>query len=898
MIALTPWRRGPRRLLRHPAAAIALVVAALVATLPAAAAPLFLSSAEHATLHRQIAEACPDTVGVQVSGSVGRAGPAGRDEVVGTDRATARVEVLAAALPATLAAPRSTLQGEFDLARAVGDPLPDGQTGVTILGRADAGDHVSVVAGPVGTGLWLPDRYATTHGLRPGDELEVTARGEPTAWDATDAPPEPVAVPVAAVYRDLRDAPDREAWCGAVEAYRGPPGAEDDPGATILPMALLDPPALLEVGAATRARVTQVVAAPLRERRPTVPAAATTAARIAQVRDDTVAQAPQLFPSAFQDGTGWSSSLGRSVDRAGLVRQGLLPPVLPITAAGTVAGLAMVTAAAVYWCRRRRRELVVLAGHGASPGQLGVKAVLEAGPALAVGSVLGWIAAWALTVAVGPSPVLAPEALPRALATSAAVGAVAVVLTATVATLSTRALTDRPPEPSRRRWWRHVPWEVGLLAAVPAAWTRLGATTTGELAAGVGTVSHVPARLLVAPLLGLLGGSLLLARLTAATLRRRGLRRTPRDPARLLAWRRVVRDAGPVAVLAATTAAPLAMAAFSATATASIRASDDATLRFALGSAGVLALERDAGALALPPEIASRTTQVLRVSRQRVAGRTVDLLGIDPDRFVPGAYWDPRLPGPSLDDVAGRVTAGGSVVTSADVPLGPTTLALRDAEVTVDVVASRTLPGGRGGRSLVLVHRDVLDQLLDGIPLGRNELWVAGDVDATIAAVSATGTGIPRQDRLEDRRVGAVHEPVSFTFQYLTALSIFTGLIGAAGLVLHLEARVSAHRRAYVLLRRLGVSAATHRRSLLLEVGGPLAAGTVLGLATAVAAATALRGGFDLAPSQPPGPILVVPAGLMVALMLVAGTVAVTTALLAQWRLGRADPAEVLRDAG
>lgn len=896
-MGLTPWRRGPRLLWRHPMVALAVAAAAFVAALPAAAAGLFLSSSEHATLHRQIAEACPDDVGVRVVGSLGRTGSPQPGEVTGIERATARPAALADALPDRLAAPRTTFYGELDLATVTGDPLPGGQAGMTILGRDDAHDHVEVLAGPTGEGLWLPHRYAEEHGLEPGDELRVGLRApEPAAW-GDDAEPAAVTVPVAAIYRDLRDRADTTYWCGVRDVYRGPPGAEEDPGATVLPMALLPPATLLEVGEATRASIIADTAAPLRDPEPTTGVALRTSAEVEQLRRQVLDDTPALFPTAFGDTTEWTSSLGPATARAELVRVGLRPPVLPITAAGTAAGLAMVIASAVYWCRRRRRELTVLAVHGASPAQLGLKAVLEAGPAIAVGAAAGWLAAWQLVTTVGPSPVLAAGALPQALAVALAVGVLAVVVTGLVTATVTRSLTDQAPAARARRWWSRVPWELTLLAAAPVAWIRLDADQAGELTAGFGTVSHVPARLLVTPLLALLGGSLLLARFAAGGLRRGGLDHTPRRTAGLLAWRRVVRDAAAVAVLTAATAAPLAMAVFSATATESIRTTDDATLRLGIGAEAILTLDRDVGEVVLPDDLAATTTQVLRLSRQRLGGRVVDLLGVDPDGFGATAFWDDRLPGPSVADDLTRLTSDGTptVIATAGLPRGDVDLTVRDTSATVSVSSARPLPGRRGGRELVVMHRDVLDRIIGERLLGREELWVAGDVDASVEAIAATGVGIARQDRVEDRRVGAIHEPVSFTFGYLTALSIFTGLIGATGLVLHLETRVATHRRGYVMLRRLGLSRRTHRRALLAEVAGPLTIGTVLGLTGATGAALAVRAGFDLDPGQPPGTILVLPGGLMAALAAVAVLVATTAAAAAQLRLDRADAAEVLR---
>ena len=58
-----------------PAVALALLAAAFVATLPAAAAPLFLSSARNAALNHQIVQACPWIAGAHLTGQLGYSAP-------------------------------------------------------------------------------------------------------------------------------------------------------------------------------------------------------------------------------------------------------------------------------------------------------------------------------------------------------------------------------------------------------------------------------------------------------------------------------------------------------------------------------------------------------------------------------------------------------------------------------------------------------------------------------------------------------------------------------------------------------------------------------------------------------------------------------------------------------
>ena len=66
VLRMAPWWRGPLLLLRRGGVVVALMAAGAVAALPAAAATPFLSSSRDATLHHQIAPACPWSVGVRL----------------------------------------------------------------------------------------------------------------------------------------------------------------------------------------------------------------------------------------------------------------------------------------------------------------------------------------------------------------------------------------------------------------------------------------------------------------------------------------------------------------------------------------------------------------------------------------------------------------------------------------------------------------------------------------------------------------------------------------------------------------------------------------------------------------------------------------------------------------
>ena len=91
-----------------------------------------------------------------------------------------------------------------------------------------------------------------------------------------------------------------------------------------------------------------------------------------------------------------------------------------------------------------------------------------------------------------------------------------------------------------------------------------------------------------------------------------------------------------------------------------------------------------------------------------------------------------------------------------------------------------------------------------------------------------------------ERTIGILHRALQADFGHRRVVYApiseagFPGLIGAVGLLLYLESRTTAHRRGYVMLRRMGLTPGVHRRALILEVGAPVAAqrrtpdGTVL----------------------------------------------------------------------
>jgi putative ABC transport system permease protein len=492
VLRMTPWWRGPALLVRRPGVLLALTAAAAVATVPAAAAGPFLSSSRNATLHHQVGAGCPFYEGARITSNVyfGRAVDFPRVAVDGADALRRRTAVAAdaAARVPGLGAPEGSLTATvFGTGGTVDSPLP-----WYLVTRPGYRDHLQVLDGPRGSGAWLPDRLAEGAHLRVGDTITLAT---------TQGGVRSATVTIAAVYRDLRYKPDESFWCSLHNLYR-PPGYElaDPPP----PMVLLDEADY--VGVAERIVVAgrHTIEYPLANPDLDQDAARRAAQALPAMRAQLYRADPAVFATDRTNDTSLTSELPGFAARADLSRTGMFPGVVPITVVGVLVGLLVVAAAGAFWIQRRRTELMVLAAHGVGAGWLGVKAVAETLPALVAGTTAGWGTAWVLVRWFGPDPVLSGEAAPLA-AVAAGTALAAQILTMWLVTgLACRRLTDGAGK-RHRAVWRVLPWELAALGVLPLLWRALG--SSAELAdtpGGVGAVVHVPARLLVVPIVAVL----------------------------------------------------------------------------------------------------------------------------------------------------------------------------------------------------------------------------------------------------------------------------------------------------------------------------------------------------------------------------------------------------------
>lgn len=876
MWRMAPWVRGPWLLLRRPGVAVALIAAAFVAGLPAAACAPYLSSATNATLHNQIAIACPWLVGDQLTYS----NVIPSIDLLGSDAEFRRYMTRFN---------KDLDQSTRDLTRAVGDQkylvgptttfvttdLAEAHrstSAITLMSRDGFADHITVLQGPEGSGAYISDLYAAQSNLRVGDTLTIVPRGAGS----------PAPLRVAAIYRDLRSTADEPWWCTQKIAYRGPPGSEFSSQA-IPPLVLVDQHTFLNTGtAAFNARAYREFR--LADPRLTLP----DVERVEQV----------IGRVSAVSSVSNTSEIGGFAVRARLAHAGILPTVIPITAAGVLVGLLVAASAAVFWVLRRRRELTVLSTHGMSARSLGLKAAAESVPALLIGTVSAWGTAWWLVRSAGPDPVLSAESGRQSIYGAVASLVVSVAVVAITAGLRCRTLADEAATRGGSRLGR-LPWELLLLVAAPPVWFRLGGATllSGTAGGNAGVVVHVPARLLIVPIMVITGLIVFASRITAHGLRRRGRDPGPTSTGVYLGWRRIIREATVATVLAGATAAPIALAMYGATVTDSVRATVLGEARLHIGTDVVVSLTEPAP---LPASLAGQATIVRRVDAVTIQGTLVDLLAIDPTTFGSVAFWDDRLDGRSMDDIVAPLraahidgqpwpaVASGNKLEGISSPLWSSL-----APVSYDITKVDRLPAEQGGYSILMVTPDSLGAEEQ---LTHTQIWVRGDpvdIRRKIAAAHLPIANVTSVDR-----IGAhtIFEPLTYTFDYLTVLSLLTGIVTIVGLLLYLEARTPGHRRAYVMLRRMGLTNRTHRLALFVELAIPLLAGLLGGLGLAFGLAKSLSRYFDVDVAIPPDTQLTFPTSAIVAICLAVVVVCIIAVGYAQSRIGRANPSEVLRD--
>ncbi|MDQ3504587.1 MAG: FtsX-like permease family protein, partial [Actinomycetota bacterium] len=604
-------------------------------------------------------------------------------------------------------------------------------------------------------------------------------------------------------------------------------------------------------------------------------------------------------PGDFREDSFQSEELASLIDRSKRLENGLRGPVIPTAVAGTILALLLVMAAGSYWADRRLREVRLLSSRGVGPIPLAIKAALELVIPAALGTVAGYYLARGLIALAGPADDLDPDALRSAILTTIGGFVLGVVLLSAVAGVRSRNFTEKPIG-HKRSWLTLVPYELILLGAAGYLWWQL----QGEEAVVFdGSVAQVNGLLVSFPLLFLAGAAVLVVRLIMLVLPALRRRAQGWPPAAFVAVNQLTANRVVSASLLAALCLPIAVLTYSATLTASSQRTVESK---ALTSVGAERAVTSFGVLAATPALDAAGTLVARYQEAFVDGAEATALGVDPGDFASEAYWEDSFADLSLDELLARLSEQVGdripVVASGGVPLGPISLELGGTQaLTLDaevVAVADVLPGRRTAEPLLLLDNRLVSGEVPQSANLRYEIWTNGDPAPAAAEIQEQGARLFRVFTTTEVFELANFLGVSWTFGYLQALAAFVGIIAIGGLLLYLETRQRKRTASYAMARRMGLSRWAHFRSLLAELGSVLVVAGIVGGGLAAAAIAMAYRRLDVDPIRVPSPLLAIPWVTLAAIAFAAILVAFVTAVYAQRRSDRANPAEVLRLGG
>ncbi|HEX7148905.1 MAG TPA: hypothetical protein VF512_15460, partial [Actinomycetota bacterium] len=470
------------------------------------------------------------------------------------------------------------------------------------------------------------------------------------------------------------------------------------------------------------------------------------------------------------------------------------------------------------------------------------------------------------------------------------------VVLAGVAGLASRRLVETPLG-RRPGWLARVPWELAALAGAGVLLSRVRAGGLPQSPGGLALPALTAAQMLF-PLLFVTGAVLVGVRVLAGLLPR--LRRLAGGwpHAAYLASRRLTGTPQATLVAVATAALPIGILVFSAALTGTLRYTTDAKARVFVGSDTAVGVVGDRP---VPAGLGLAATAVRRIEGATVGGRQVDVLGVDPATFAQAAFWDHRFAGQPLDRLLGRLDdpGGGLPAIAVGLPAPdrfsvrlPTVAAGRD--VPGRVVATAAAFPGQKGSPLLVVDRRRLDRL-SGLLVAGTELWVRGPSSRAQQAIAQAQ--VPVRFVVTVAQVSQAPNLVAivWTFDFLQTLGLLAGAMAVGGLLLYFHARQQRSQLAYLFARRMGLSRASHLRSLLLESSFSLGLGYLLGLLLSISGVLLIYQVLDTQPSVPPRPLYVSPTTPAVGVAVAVAAVSLLVAAVAQRTADHARPAELLR---
>ncbi|HEX2026040.1 MAG TPA: ABC transporter permease [Actinomycetota bacterium] len=865
------WRKAPLVLLRYPGLFTALAVGALLLALTAAAYPLFLSGSGSKLLRAEIDDPLVGRYGVGLTYRTRNI--AMNEQAPGTNRPLyeARGETFAelASRSPYLAPTETMILGPTV---SLNDPEhPRRVRSGRLFAGEEALQHVEIIEGTDGPGVWIPDLVARGLRLGAGDRIRLSHSDR-----------EPVILPVDGVYGTLAYRPPGGYWLAwEPEIY---PAFCQRECATPTQFMLADAEQVLSLARPDRLGEGMIDVgwqAPLRGGvRLSLDDARNLqrfAASIERTASDPSTEAGRILDcchraslTPIEPGTELDTSIDFVVEQADAQVASLQGPGGVLRVAGILVALAVLASAGVFSAGARSTEVRLLDARGTGPFGAGAKAALEALVPSIIGGAVGVGLAFVLVRLITAGSPPSGSAVAGAFVAGAAAVVISVVALGAVAAAASVRHAGR--QRGTTSVLARVPWELAVLAFALFAAQRLPA--------GLGSrdvaldVQPPSAFLLLFPIAfvgGFAGLGARLFREGSGVLRRRG---AGRRSASYLALHRVA--GAPMLPVLLVAAAGLCVGVFvqGQSVVRSLERTVDAKAKVFVGSDVQAWVGVDTVA---PPDFPLPAT---RASRARLAGTAdevrFDLLGVDPDTLADAAFWDQGFAEAPLEDLVARIETGDAggpvpILVAGAEGFDPTTLVMNDQELPVEVVGhASAFPGMQSRRPLVVVDAAAVAEAYPGTtnPLltetATTELWIRGDPERAQAALRDPGLEVFQvltADQVKDLpRVSTVIE----TFSVLDVLGVASAILVASALLMYLQARQRSQIVAYGLSTRMGMSPAAHRRSLALEIAAMLGAAFVLGVGLGIGAAMILTGRLDPLPVVPPDPLLVVPTSAVI----------------------------------
>jgi len=882
------------------------VVGALLLSLVAAAYPLFLSRSEGELLRAEIANPTITPYGAGMFYSVTNVRfnervPRGGYELL-SDRLDEEFTRLAAQGPHLARPVRYALGSVVEVTLPGGIQAESGPVAGWLFSGSAAARNVEVVSGNEEGGAMIPDLIADEFDVGPGDVIEMTG-GRRT-----------VTLQVGGVYRGLYSQPRRDYWLPWSEQIF--PQCADCPA----------PPQFILVGRQELMDLTTAVGereadlgwvAPVSG----LPLTLDEAREVDDYTDaltrkvtDRRTEIGRLFACCGQGYVGGAFFFGRrdtefrsamplvmrEVERRAATVEG---PLRLLLIAGLGVAAAVVAAAAAFAVAGRRTEAALLHARGWGPIRFATKSTLEAAIPVALGTAAGLGLGWLLISLFGPAAPAASSARTASLTGAAAAGATALLVLGVVSGVSFLRTFEVHALGRRFAW---VPWEVFAIAG--ALWVLSRLDSGGALIEDTRLDIRRPsALLLVFPVLFVAGFATLGARIAVEALRRTGSRLGRASPVAYLALHRLTGLPRLTVLLISASALCLGVFVNAQTTVRSLRATVDAKAGVFVGSDVQVWVDHDS-----PVQAGSFPLPMTRATRLKYAGsllpgeRRFDMVGIDPTTIVGAAFWHDAFADETLDEMVSRLSerTGPLPVLLVQGQGTPQAVEISGVETPIEVVGRpNAFPGVYSDDPLLVVDAAALEQRLGARdnplrrPGARTELWIAGDPDEALAALSeldafplGTTTAVAVKD------VPFIKAAIE-TFSMLNVLGLAAALLVIGVLVVYLQARQRARTVSNVLSMRMGMRDRQAIAALMLELAAMLLTAFVLGAALGMVAGRLVSPLLDPLQTIPPAPLFDAPLAVVGWTLVGLAVVAVAGGWLVHRRAAAVDLGEVLRVA-